>query len=813
MCFRAIRQVTVVALLVLFASVASAQSLVYVLDHAVAGPDCSAHPCHGPTLHLINTATGHDIASIPVGTTEQIGTAVTASADGSRLFVTSFVPNFGLPGPGQLAVVDAFGKRVLGSVAVGRSPRDVAVLPDGSRAYVVNGGDDTVSVVNLSTMTVTATLTVQSTPSRIVAAPNGAAVYVTNTGVGTVSKISTTNDTVAATITVGTTPTGIDISPDGTRIFVANTGSGTVSVIDGTFDSLRGTLTVPALTPPSPSTGVPIDVAAQSATRVYVAIENRGPLTTRLAFPGAVELLDAVSGALVGSVSVAPVKLADDPSGIPTYVVQRGDLRRLSADGATATVVSPLPHTIVDASVVSDTCAFEATATQTVFGATGGSGTVSIPAPPGCAWTIDTAGFPGITIDGPLSGTGTAFRAFTVSATTTPRLGAISIGRQSLAIEQTIPRMGVDLASGSTLALPFVVTGWAIDENASSNRSAVGDTGVDGIHVWAHPASGAPIFVGTATRGFNRPDVVALYGLKYQISGFQITIGNLPSGAYTLVIYAHSSRSDSFSNAQPVGVIVQQAPARIVIDGPGVTAAVPFTVGGWAVDPAGGGSGGPGVDAVHIWAYPDGGSGPLFVGAAQTGIARSDVGAYLGSAFATSGFQLANAWLPPGSYTLAVFARSSATGQFFAQVQRLTLPRSDPLMNVDAPATSPPAPIPPGGIDPGTQVTSPFSIVGWALDRAASPSVPMNLLQTQTGVDAIQVWAYPISGSAPVFVGAPARAARLDVANAFGSRFLGAGFQLTGATLPAGVYDLVIFARSTVTREFSLVRVIRITVQ
>lgn len=812
MFFRAVLQVAVVAVLLLFASVASAQSLVYVLDEGTVPLSCSGHPCYGPTLRLINTATGRQIASILAAPLGQRGTSVRASSNGTQLFVTS--RPYGSSGIGQLAVIDAFGKRVLGTVMVGINPTDVAVLPDNSRAYVVNSGDNTVSVVDLTALTVVATIAVQSAPARAAVAPNGTGVYVTNSGSGTVSKISTTNDTIAATIGVGTTPTGIDISPDGTRIFVANTGSGTVSVIDGAFDSLRGSLTVPAQTLPFPATGVAVDVAAQSATRVYVAIENRGSLSTRLAFAGAVELLDAVSGALVGSAPVVPVRLADDPSGTPTFVLQRADLRRLSADGATATVVSPpFTGTVVDASVVSDPCAFEATATATVFGASGGAGTLSIPAPPGCAWTIDTTAVAGIAIDGPLSGTGTATRSFSISATTTPRLGALSIGRQLLTIEQTIPRMGVELAPGSTLALPFVVTGWAIDENAFSNGTAFGHTGVDSIHVWAHPASGAPTFVGTATYGLSRPDVAAVHGFKYTNSGFQITIGNLRSGQYLLVFYAHSTRSNTFSNAQPVGVTVQQAPARIVIDGPGVTAAVPFTVGGWAVDPAGGGSDGPGVDAVHVWAYPEVGLGPVFLGAAQIGIARPDVGAYLGSAFTTSGFQLANAWLAPGSYRLVVFARSTVTGQFFAQVQRLTLPPSDPVMNVDAPATAPPAPIPPGGVDPGTRVTSPFSIVGWGLDRAVATDAPMNLLQSHTGVDAIQVWAYPIGGSPPVFVGAPVRAARLDVANAFGSRFLGAGFQLPGATLPAGVYDLVIFARSTVTREFSLVRVIRITVQ
>jgi YVTN family beta-propeller protein len=783
-----VRHAIIAATLLSSPAAAWAQSLVYVLQQGTLPFGCSGRPCHGPRLHLINTETGHDIAVINVASTGALGTSVRASADGTLLFVT--IQSFSASSIGQLVVIDPFGKRVVGNITVGTNPSDVAVLPDRSRAYVVNSGDNTVSVVDLSTLSVLRTIAVLSAPSRIVAAPDGASVYVTNRGSESVSRVLTANDTISATIAVGTNPEDIDISPDGSRIFVANTGSLTVSVIDALSDSVLRNL------PAGSGTVVPVDVSPQSGTRVYVGLQHRGSPETHFANPGSVDLLDAETGAVLGSVPLGPLgpgKVVRDPSGTPAYGVPLNwvwPLMKLATDGASATAVSPPLH-MVDAAVVRDPCAFEASATTTFFGPSGGSGTLTIPAPPGCSWTIDTSTFPAVSVESPTSGTGSATRTFTVSSTTAPRLGTISIGRQALPFEQTIPRMGVDLASGSALAQPFTVTGWAIDEHAFSDGTAFSQPGIDAVHVWAYPASGAPIFVGTAEYACcNRPDVVAQYGLKYQLSGFRITIGTLPSGSYTLVFYAHSNRSGTFSNAQAVVVAVQQAPARIVIDAPGSTAATPFNVGGWAVDPAGAGSDGPGVDAVHVWAYPDGATSPIFLGAAQTGGARPDVAAYMGSAFARSGFHLANAWLPPGSYTLVVFARSTATGQFFAQAQRLTLPPSDPLMNVDAP--------------PSTPITAPFWIAGWALDRAAA---------TGTGVDAVHAWAYPVSGSAPIFVGAPAFTARPDVANAFGSRFLNSGFQLDGATLPPGTYDLVVFARSTVTRTYNNVQVIRITVQ
>jgi hypothetical protein len=81
------------------------------------------------------------------------------------------------------------------------------------------------------------------------------------------------------------------------------------------------------------------------------------------------------------------------------------------------------------------------------------------------------------------------------------------------------------------------------------------------------------------------------------------------------------------------------------------------------------------------------------------------------------------------------------------------------------------------------------------------------------GNDAIHVWAFPVGGGAPVFVGAaPKRVARPDVAAFFGGEFLMSGFDFTG-TLASGSYDLVVYARNTRTLRFDQVRVFRVTVQ
>jgi hypothetical protein len=112
-------------------------------------------------------------------------------------------------------------------------------------------------------------------------------------------------------------------------------------------------------------------------------------------------------------------------------------------------------------------------------------------------------------------------------------------------------------------------------------------------------------------------------------------------------------------------------------------------------------------------------------------------------------------------------------------------------MAIDVPAT-------------GSTVANGFTVGGWALDLGAPSG---------TGVDSVQVWGYPTTGAAAIFVGVATQGvSRPDVGTAFGSsRFATGGYTLAG-TLPAGSYDLAVFAHSTVTGTFNNSKSVRITV-
>ncbi len=354
------------------------------------------------------------------------------------------------------------------------------------------------------------------------------------------------------------------------------------------------------------------------------------------------------------------------------------------------------------------------------------------------------------------------------------------------------PRVQIDTPGPSALVSPpFVIAGWAIDAGAQFS------SGIDAIHVYAYPSvGGAPVFLGAGTYGGSRPDVAAIFGPQFSSSGFSLSVGSLAPGDYLLVVYARSMITGVF-HASTVSITVRAPESRPVVaidtPSPGAVVAQPFAIVGWAADL--GATTWSGIDAIHVWAYPDGGT-PVFAGVGTLGGARPDVAAIVGPQFGNSGFSVNVAILPPANYLLVIYPHSALSGTFGNPATlRVTVsaPLRKPLMAIDTPAS-------------GAAVSGPFALAGWAVDMAASSG---------PGVDAIHVWAYPNPGSGanPVFVGAAAYGgARLDVGAVLGQNFTASGFNLMVQGLPAGVYDLVVYAHSSVTGTFNNASLVRVTV-
>ena len=102
-------------------------------------------------------------------------------------------------------------------------------------------------------------------------------------------------------------------------------------------------------------------------------------------------------------------------------------------------------------------------------------------------------------------------------------------------------------------------------------------------------------------------------------------------------------------------------------------------------------------------------------------------------------------------------------------------------------------------------VSGPFMLGGWAVD--------MNSL-TGAGIDTIHVWACPVGGAAPRFVGvATLNGHRPDVGAVIGDRFADSGFGLIVDDLPPGTYDLALFPWVTGASDFAPATLVRVTVR
>jgi hypothetical protein len=105
----------------------------------------------------------------------------------------------------------------------------------------------------------------------------------------------------------------------------------------------------------------------------------------------------------------------------------------------------------------------------------------------------------------------------------------------------------------------------------------------------------------------------------------------------------------------------------------------------------------------------------------------------------------------------------------------------------------------------GAVVASSFLVGGWALDLAA---------ENGSGIDTVHVWAYPIAGGDPRFLGVAAVGdARPDVVMTFGDQFLRSSYNLWVSGLRRGMYDLVVYAHRAATGAFEGAQVVRVTIR
>ena len=141
-----------------------------------------------------------------------------------------------------MSVIDVATDTVTATIPVGAGPWLVTVDPLTRTVYVANVSDDTVSVIDAATNAVTATIS-HVTPlgnpntfnglflQQMAVDPATGVVYVADPSNDSVSVIDVATNTVTGSIPVGGDPEAIAVDPRTHTAYVANTSSGTVSVI------------------------------------------------------------------------------------------------------------------------------------------------------------------------------------------------------------------------------------------------------------------------------------------------------------------------------------------------------------------------------------------------------------------------------------------------------------------------------------------------------------------------------------------------------------------------------------------------------
>jgi YVTN family beta-propeller protein len=191
-------------------------------------------------LCVVRTRDNLDVGCALSPATEPFGIAV--SPDGTRIYVTQQNTLLGVAG--TVSIFQADPLQFLGSVAVGTTPTDIVVHPNGSRAYVANADSANVSVVDLVALSVVATITVGQEPRALALSNGGQILYAANSLSDTISVINTATNIATTTIAGVSNPTGLWTDTASTTLYATSGATNSVKVIDTATRSVTSSVAV-----------------------------------------------------------------------------------------------------------------------------------------------------------------------------------------------------------------------------------------------------------------------------------------------------------------------------------------------------------------------------------------------------------------------------------------------------------------------------------------------------------------------------------------------------------------------------------------
>jgi YVTN family beta-propeller protein len=175
------------------------------------------------TVSVIDTTTDSVKATIEVGKTPH-GLALTP--DAKTVLVAGF-------GTNQLSFIDVATNTVSGGVPV-PSPHNIAITPDGHRAYVASQvqGSAALVIVDLSSRSVVGRVALDKVPRALNFSPDSKQLYFTEAGASAVQVLDPTSNTIVDHIPVGASPHHPLFVGSSQTALVVVQGPGQVAVID-----------------------------------------------------------------------------------------------------------------------------------------------------------------------------------------------------------------------------------------------------------------------------------------------------------------------------------------------------------------------------------------------------------------------------------------------------------------------------------------------------------------------------------------------------------------------------------------------------
>jgi YVTN family beta-propeller protein len=269
-----------------------------------------------------------------------------ASTEQGSMYVANSGANTVCPNTGSVSVINTSTVVATATICVGVNPGPIVQLPNAGKIYVANEGDNTISVINPVSQSVTATITqaggLHQNPVALAASSDGVFVFVVcqgnGTGPGSLEILYTGTDAISASIPLGVGSTSEFLDTHLNRLYVTNTGSNTVTVFDVSNVTLGVNPAIPTLATVNVGSA-PVSVTAlANGLTFYVA--NSGSNN--------VSAISATGFSLVATIPVGqnPQFIASDPTSSKVYTANAGggNISIISAANNSVSVTMPAPQ-------------------------------------------------------------------------------------------------------------------------------------------------------------------------------------------------------------------------------------------------------------------------------------------------------------------------------------------------------------------------------------------------------------------------------------------------------------------------------------